>query len=110
MKPYACIGGSLVVLQPFFPFYSWWRKRKKRLRTKLSSSGEHTVDVPQLSSKANGYVTQTLSFGGFIKGLETFTFAISGKLMGCLDLGELASASQDDFSPSPVFKCIHLAG
>ena len=41
-------------------------------------------------------VTRTLSFGGFIEGLASFVFTISGKLMGCLDLGDLASASQDE--------------
>ena len=44
----------------------------------------------------NGYVTHTLSFGGFIEGLMSFVFTSSGKLMGCLDLGDLASASQDE--------------
>ena len=43
----------------------------------------------------NGYVTQILSFGGFIEGLASFVFAIGGKVMGSLDLGDLASASQD---------------
>ena len=44
----------------------------------------------------NGYVTQTFSFGGFIEGLVSFVLTISGKLMGCFDLGDLASASQDE--------------
>ena len=46
----------------------------------------------------NEYVTWTLSFGGFIEGLVSFAFAMSGKLLlliGSLDLGDLASASQD---------------
>ena len=43
----------------------------------------------------NGYVTWTLSFGGFIEGLANFGFAIGSKLMGSLDLEDLASASQD---------------
>ena len=43
----------------------------------------------------NGYVTRILSFGGFIEGLTSFVLAIGGKLMGSLDLGDLASSSQD---------------
>ena len=39
--------------------------------------------------------TDPYNFGGFIDGLVTFTFAVSGKLMGKLDLGDLDPALQD---------------
>ena len=48
----------------------------------------------------NENVTRNLlNFDGFIEGLVTFTFPaasiVTGTLMGSLELGDLASASQD---------------